>query len=143
MDKLAVDPPLNREHHSTMKLNHVPKHFDRTLGALAHPTRRAILERVMTRERTVTELAAPFRMSLNAVSKHIRVLEKARLVRRRREWREHFVSFNPAPIEEVRSWMEEARKLWMFRLELLDDILKEEDSAAARSKKGKEGGKTQ
>jgi len=97
-----------------MKLNDVPKHFDRTLRALAHPVRRSILEHVMTRERTVTELAAPFRMSLNAVSKHIRTLEKAKLVRRRREWREHFVSFNPAPLEEVRTWMEEALKLWMF-----------------------------
>lgn len=140
MERLAVDPALNCIHHSTMKLNHVPKHFDRTLGALAHPTRRAILERLMTRERTVTELAAPFRMSLNAVSKHIRVLEQAKLVRRRREWREHFVSFNPAPIEEVRAWMEEARKLWMFRLELLDDMLKEEDAAAGRSK-NEDGGK--
>ena len=69
--------------------------MDLTLTALAHPVRRAILERVMQTELRVTELAEPFAMSLNAVSKHIRMLERAGLVSRRRVWREHLVSFNP------------------------------------------------
>jgi DNA-binding transcriptional ArsR family regulator len=77
-----------------MKLND-NRYFDHTLTALAHPVRRAILERVMQTELRVTELAKPFAMSLNAVSKHIRVLERAGLVSRRRVWREHLVSFNP------------------------------------------------
>ena len=70
-----------------MKLNDEPPEFDLTLTALAHPVRRAILERVMQTELRVTELAEPFAMSLNAVSKHIRVLEQAGLVNRRRVWR--------------------------------------------------------
>lgn len=67
-----------------------PSNLNSTLMALADPTRRAILERLRTGETRVTEIARPFAMSLNAVSKHIRVLEQARLVRRRRAGREHF-----------------------------------------------------
>jgi predicted transcriptional regulator len=66
-----------------MKLNEGSRYFDLTLTALAHPVRRAILERVMQTESRVTELAKPFAMSLNAVSKHIRILERAGLVSRR------------------------------------------------------------
>ena len=75
--------------------------LDLTLGALADPTRRAILARLSEGEARVTELAAPFAMSLNAVSKHIRVLERAHLVRRRRAGREHFLAFNRAPLDEA------------------------------------------
>jgi DNA-binding transcriptional ArsR family regulator len=106
--------------------------LDLALSALAHPARRAILERVMRRETRVTELAEPFAMSLPAVSKHIRVLERARLVRRRRVWREHLVSFNPAPLEEVGAWVEKTRAFWSARLDALDDLLKAEDTAASR-----------
>ncbi len=107
--------------------------LDRTLAALAHPARRAILERVMRRETRVTDLAEPFAMSLNAVSKHIRVLEQARLVRRRRVWREHLVSFNPAPLDDVSAWIEKRRAFWTARLDALDALLKAEDAAAKRS----------
>ena len=69
--------------------------LDHTLAALADPTRRAILQRLARGEARVTELADPFNMSLNAVSKHIRMLERADLVRRRRVGRDHFLSFNP------------------------------------------------
>jgi DNA-binding transcriptional ArsR family regulator len=105
--------------------------LDLTMSALAHPTRRAILERVMTRETRVTELAQPFDMSLAAVSKHIRILERASLVRRRRVWREHLVSFNPAPLEEVSTWVEKTRAFWSARLGALDELLKAEDAAAS------------
>src|SRR5580692_10657252 len=91
--------------------------LDLAMSALAHPARRAILERVMRRETRVTELAEPFDISLNAVSKHIRVLERARLVRRRRVWREHLVSFNPGPLEEVSAWIEKSRAFWSPRLD--------------------------
>lgn len=117
-----------------MKLNDsVPSEseLDLTLVALAHPTRRAILQRLMRGEARVTELAAPFEMSLNAVSKHIQILERAHLVRRRRVWREHFVSFNPAPLDEAAAWMEQQRAFWKGRLEALDALLQAEDRAAA------------
>jgi len=100
------------------------------MAALAHPTRRAILERVMRRETRVTELAKPFAISLTAVSKHIRILEQARLVRRRRVWREHLVSFNPAPLDQLSEWIEKHRKFWNEKLDALEALLKEEDEAA-------------
>src|ERR671911_1962612 len=73
----------------------VQANLDQTLMALADPTRRAILQRLSRGEARVTELARPFAISLNSVSKHIRVLERAKLVRRRRAGREHLMSFNP------------------------------------------------
>ncbi len=122
-----------------MKLNDEPPEFDLTLTALAHPVRRAILERVMQTELRVTELAEPFAMSLNAVSKHIRVLEQAGLVNRRRVWREHFVSFNPEPLEQVSAWIEKSRAFWSARLDALDELLKAEDAALTQQpdRKGK------
>src|SRR5208283_2759453 len=93
--------------------------LDLTMSALAHPARRAILERLMQREARVTELAEPFSMSLPAVSKHIRILERARLVRRRRVWREHLVSFRPEPLDEVAAWVEKTRAFWNARLDAL------------------------
>jgi DNA-binding transcriptional ArsR family regulator len=75
--------------------------LDQILVALADPTRRAILQRLAQGEARVTELARPFAMSLNSVSKHIRVLQRARLVRRRRAGREHLMSFDPQPLDEA------------------------------------------
>ncbi len=106
------------------------RRLDRTMIALAHPARRAILQRVMRQESRVTDLAEPFDMSLNAVSKHIRVLERAGLVQRRRVWREHFVSFNPEPLDEVAEWIAKRRAFWNARLDALDALLKSEDAAA-------------
>ena len=105
------------------------RYIDRTLAALAHPVRRAILERVMQKELRVTELAEPFDMSLNAVSKHIRMLERAGLVSRRRVWREHRVAFNSKPLEQVSAWIEKTRGFWSARLDALDELLKSEDDA--------------
>ena len=99
--------------------------LDETLQALADPTRRAILQRLSQGEARVTEIARPFAISLNSVSKHIQMLERAELVRRRREGREHILSLNPAPLDEAAEWIEGQRKLWKFRLETLDGILKE------------------
>lgn len=95
-----------------MRVNENHFDLDLTMTALAHPARRAILERVMRREARVTDLAEPFAMSLNSISKHIRVLERAQLVRRRRLWREHWVSFNPAPLDEASAWIEKRRAFW-------------------------------
>ncbi|MFP3940235.1 MAG: ArsR/SmtB family transcription factor [Thermoanaerobaculia bacterium] len=101
--------------------------LDRTLGALADPTRRAILQRLSRGEARVTELARPFPISLNSVSKHIRRLERAGLVRRRRAGREHLLSLDPGPLDEAAAWIERQRALWTARLDALDEVLREED----------------
>ena len=99
--------------------------LDETLTALADPTRRAILARLAQGEARVTDVAKPFAISLNSVSKHIRMLERARLVRRRVEGREHFLALDPAPLDEAAAWIAETRALWAARLDMLDAILKE------------------
>src|SRR5687767_2744885 len=104
--------------------------LDHTLIALSDPTRRAILQRLANGEARVTELAEPFAMSLNAVSKHIRMLERARLVRRRRAGREHFLSFDPAPLDEAAAWLEAQRRRWSACFDALDAMLQAEDRAA-------------
>jgi DNA-binding transcriptional ArsR family regulator len=109
--------------------------LDHTLTALADPTRRAILERLSKGETRVTELAQPFEMSLNAVSKHILVLERAQLVRRRRQGREHLLSFNAEPLDQAAAWIETQRALWNARLDTLEAILRAEDRAAEESQK--------
>ena len=105
------------------------RHLDHTLTALADPTRRAILKRLAAGEARVTEIAEPFAMSLNSVSKHIRVLERARLVKRRRAGREHYLSFNPKPLDEAALWIERQRNLWNARLDLLEQALREDDAS--------------
>lgn len=114
--------------------------LDRTLMALADPTRRAILQRLSRGEARVTELAQPFDMSLNAVSKHIRILERADLVRRRTAGREHFLSFNRQQLDEVATWIETQRAVWNARLDALEALLRAEDKAASLTKKNKKKG---
>ncbi|NIA71899.1 winged helix-turn-helix transcriptional regulator [Pelagibius litoralis] len=97
--------------------------LDRTFSALADPTRRAILGRLMSGEARVTEIAEPFEMSLNAVSKHVAVLERAGLVRRDVQGRVHQLSFEGAPILEAARWMEETRRFWEARLDALEAFL--------------------
>jgi DNA-binding transcriptional ArsR family regulator len=108
--------------------------LDHTLLALADPTRRAILARLAQGEARVTELAAPLPMSLNGVSKHIRVLERARLVERRRAGREHFLSLNPRPLDDLAAWIAAQRAAWTARLDVLEALLRAEDAAAATQK---------
>lgn len=105
--------------------------LDDTLVALADPTRRAILQRLAAGDARVTELAQPFAMSLNAVSKHIRMLERARLVRRRRAGREHILSLHPAALDEAAAWINAQRAAWTARLDALDAILQAEDAATS------------
>jgi DNA-binding transcriptional ArsR family regulator len=99
--------------------------LDDALIALADPTRRAILTRLAQGDARVTELARPFPISLNSVSKHIRILERARLVRRRRAGRDHILSINPTALDEAADWIEAQRRLWTWRLGQLDTILME------------------
>ena len=105
--------------------------LDYTLVALADPTRRAILQRLSRGEARVTELAQPFDISLNSVSKHIRILERAELVRRRVSGREHFLTFNSAPMESAVEWMERHRIFWTERLDALEAALRADDAVAA------------
>ena len=104
--------------------------LDHTLAALADPTRRAILRRLAAGDARVTDLARPFDISLNSVSKHIRILERARLVRRRRSGREHVLSFDPRPLDEAARWIERQRAFWGDRLQALDALLEAEDRRA-------------
>jgi len=106
-----------------------PRTLDRTLLALADPTRRAILERLASGEARVTEVARPFSMSLNAISKHIMVLERAKLVKRRREGRDHYLSYRAEPLDAAAKWIEETRNFWASRLDTLERLLREEDAA--------------
>ncbi|HKQ48232.1 MAG TPA: metalloregulator ArsR/SmtB family transcription factor [Phycisphaerae bacterium] len=116
--------------------------LDRVFHALAHPTRRAILRRLSDREQTLSELAAPFRMSFPAASKHVRVLERARLVRRRVVGRTHLCRIAPRPLAQADEWLEGYRRIWEERYQRLDDLLEEmknEESASRRSTKPHEG----
>ena len=96
-----------------------------TFAALADPTRRAILARLASGECSVTELARPFAMSMPAVSKHLRVLERAGLVARRREAQWRRCRIEAVPLKAVASWTEEYRHLWEARLDRLDAYLKQ------------------
>lgn len=107
--------------------------LDRTLAALADPTRRAILQCLTEGEARVTEIARPFPMSLNAVSKHIRVLEDARLVRRRKAGRDHWLCLNPESLDEAAAWLNAQCELWTSRLKALGSILDGEDRAGDRT----------
>ena len=99
--------------------------LDDTLSALADPTRRAILGQLAAGEARVTDLARPFPISLNSVSKHIRMLERAGLITRRVEGREHVLAIRPGSLDAAASWIEDQRRLWAWRLDRLDEVLKE------------------
>lgn len=96
-----------------------------TFAALADPTRRAILARLASGERSVTELAEPFDMSMPAVSKHLRVLERAGLIARGREAQWRPCRIEAAPLKDVADWAERYRHIWEARLDRLGDYLKE------------------
>jgi DNA-binding transcriptional ArsR family regulator len=96
-----------------------------TFAALADPTRRAILARLASGETTVTELAAPFEMSLPAVSKHLKVLERAGLVTRGREAQWRPCRLEAAPLAGASAWLETYRQFWEQRLDRLEDYLRE------------------
>lgn len=103
---------------------HAPT-LDRVFHALAHPARRAMLGRLARGERNLSELAAPLRMSFPAASKHVRVLEQARLVRRRIVGRTHWCRIEGKPLQQANSWLEEYRRIWEQNFERLDDLLEE------------------
>ncbi len=110
-------------------LNKPPKQsLDYTFIALADPTRRAILKRLANSDARVTELAAPFPISLNSVSKHIKLLERADLVDRRKVGRDHILRFRPEPLSKVQQWISQQERYWGATLKALDDLLQHEEN---------------
>jgi DNA-binding transcriptional ArsR family regulator len=111
-----------------------------TFAALADPTRRAILARLASGECSVTELAEPFEMSMPAVSKHLRVLERAGLIARRREAQWRPCRIEARRLKEVADWTERYRHIWEQRLDRLDAYLQElqaKEKKHGRKKRGK------
>jgi DNA-binding transcriptional ArsR family regulator len=115
--------------------------LDLVFHALAHPARRAMLGRLAEQERNLSELAAPLRMSFPAASKHVRVLEKARLVKRRVVGREHLCRIEGKPLGEANDWLENFRRTWEGAFQRLDALLEDMKLDAkpkgASSKKGR------
>jgi DNA-binding transcriptional ArsR family regulator len=111
--------------------------LDDTLIALADETRRSILKRLASGEARVTELAEPFDISLNSVSKHIRLLERAGLVQRRVSGRDHYLSLDPKPFDELSQWMVRTREFWNSRLDALEAALRAEDAIESAAKSSK------
>ena len=99
--------------------------LDAVFHALAHPARRAIIRQLSGGERNLSELAAPLKMTFPAATKHVRVLEHAKLVRRRVAGRQHFCRLEAAPLKEATLWTESFRQHWEARFEALDALLDE------------------
>jgi DNA-binding transcriptional ArsR family regulator len=118
-----------------MVLDRSPR-LDVVFHALAHPARRAIIRQLSSGERNLSELAAPLRMTFPAATKHVRVLEAARLVRRRVAGRQHFCRLEAAPLKEAVLWAESFRQHWEARFDTVDSLLEEmkseEQSAPSR-----------
>lgn len=105
--------------------------------ALGDATRRRMLRDLASGERTVSELAQPFAMSLAAASKHIKVLEHAGLIRREVRGRTHVCRLDPAPLASAHEWLGFYERFWTSRLDLLEQLLREEDVTKAKTRKSK------
>lgn len=101
--------------------------FDNRLIALSHPVRRQIIESMSIRDQRVTEIAENFTISLNSVSKHIRMLERADIVKRKIVGRDHFLRLNPLAFDEIKNWLEKNTAIWKCRLEAIDEMLSNEE----------------
>ena len=116
-------------------------HLSSTFAALADPTRRAILARLASGEASVTALAEPFDMSMPAISKHLKVLERAGLIARSRDAQYRPCHLEPTPLKEVAEWVDEYRRFWEESLDRLDQYLRElqtkEKSHARKPRKTK------
>ncbi len=119
----------------------MPDHLSTTLAALADPTRRAILARLSAGQATVTELAAPFSMSMPAVSRHLKVLEHAGLITRGREAQWRPCRITAAPLKDVADWVAHYRKFWMESFDRLDDYLRDVQKKGKKHGHGKPHGK--
>ncbi len=117
----------------SLSLSTGPKNLDATFAALADPTRRAILARLASGEASVAELAEPFSMSQPAISKHLKVLERAGLVSRGRDATRRPRKLEAAPLAAANEWIENYRKHWEGTFQLLDALLDELKAAEARA----------
>jgi len=106
--------------------------LDRLFGALADPTRRSLLARLSLGPAKVTDLARPYRMSLPAVSKHLRILEEAGLVSRRVDGRVHRLTLRGRPLEQVEVWLDPFRSYWAHTLQALKHDLETRDAGPKR-----------
>jgi DNA-binding transcriptional ArsR family regulator len=113
-------------------VKYCPETLDRTFAALADPTRRRILEHLAHGDKRVTDLAKPHRMSLPAVSKHLRVLENAGLIRRKRYGRVHELKLEVFPMKKAVQWIEEYRRFWEGSLDRLADYLEKTNEQAGK-----------
>ncbi|HEY4445199.1 MAG TPA: metalloregulator ArsR/SmtB family transcription factor [Steroidobacteraceae bacterium] len=111
--------------------------LDRVFQALADPTRRAMLRRLAKSEQSIGELSAPFSMTFAAASKHVKVLERAKLVRRRIEGRSHHCRLEAAPLAAANGWLRFYERFWTRQLDALDAALRAEDAEAAISPRKK------
>lgn len=114
-----------------------PSRLDATFAALADPTRRAILARLADGEATVTELVAPFKLSQPAISKHLKVLERAGLISRGRDAQRRPCRIEGRPLAEVNVWLENYRKVWEANFDRLDDLLDELKAAEKKPQRRK------
>lgn len=117
-----------------MVVDRSPK-LDRVFHALAHPARRAIVRQLSIGERSLSELASPLKMTFPAATKHVRVLEAAKLVRRRVVGRQHLCRLHASPLKDAMLWTEQFRQTWEARFEALDSLLEEmksEESSPSR-----------
>lgn len=113
-------------------VNQRSEHLDSVFHALAHPTRREMVRRLASEEHNVGELAEPFNTSLAAVSKHIKVLERAGLVRRTVQGRTHVCSLNPEPLSDAQEWLRYYERFWNERLDALERELNASDPTQRR-----------
>ncbi|MGE3832030.1 MAG: ArsR/SmtB family transcription factor [Parvibaculaceae bacterium] len=118
-----------------VELQTLPPRLDSVFHALGDATRRKMLRELAKGERTVSELAQPFAMSLAAASKHIRTLESAGLIRREVHGRTHLCRLEPGPLASAHEWLGFYERLWTSRLDILEQLLREEDARTSPDRK--------
>jgi DNA-binding transcriptional ArsR family regulator len=123
------------EYKSGSKASQASHRLDAAFSAMADPTRRAILSRLALADARVTEIAGDFPVSLNAVSKHIKMLERARLVRRTVQGRDHVLSLNAAAMADAAEWIDYYRQFWEDRLASLEAFVTNKRSSANKGKR--------
>jgi DNA-binding transcriptional ArsR family regulator len=115
-------------------VDHLQPELDLVFSAVADPIRRAILGTIATKPATVTEIARPFPVSLNAISKHLMVLERAGLIQREIIGREHYCALQAQPLRQANAWLEHYRRFWELRLDKLEEFLIRKQRAAKENK---------
>jgi DNA-binding transcriptional ArsR family regulator len=105
--------------------SHSQSQLDLTFSSLSDPTRRDILRRIQKKELTVSEIAKSYEMSLAAISKHLMVLEKAKLIEKHRKGRQQFIALSPPALKDASEYLKRYKDLWERRLDRLEELLKE------------------